>query len=153
MQIVPTSWYVSGFLAVTTLLMAAGWDHTTKTLHEERIEHTQVVQMFTDRQTEANRKAEVKRVELKKEAEENAKKADLRYGALLAEYRTNLLRFKANQSNSVRPNSGEVRPTEGGNRPSTSTEVLTITLDDAGICAVNTARLQAVREWALDPPH
>jgi len=153
MQVIPTSWYVSGFLAFTTLLMGVGWDHTIKTLHKERAEHVQVVQSFKDTQAEANRKAEAKRVELKKESEENAKNADRRYNDLYSVYRANLLRYKADQGNSVRSNRSELQPTQGGNRPSGSTDVLTITISDANICATNTARLQAVREWALDPPH
>lgn len=150
---IPVSWYIVAALTLTSCLTSCGWNGTYKTLVKERAEHVQVVEQFKASQQKANRKAEAKRVELEVKGKINAKKADERYTTLLAEYRTNLLRFKANQSGSGKPNSGGVQSAEGGNRPGGSTQFLTISLEDAGICATNTARLQAVREWALDPPH
>ena len=150
---IPISWYIILALTLTSVVSGLGWSSTYKTLTKERAQHELVVQQFKATQKDANAKAEAKRVELEKEGIENAKKADQRYSSLLSEYRANLVRFKANQGSRSRPNSDQLQPTQGGNGPSGSTELLEITMDDAQICAVNTARLQAVREWALDPPH
>lgn len=144
-------WVVSALMAVGLVLMAFGWNGTHNTLVKERAQHELVVQQFKDVQTAANLKAEAKRKELEQKATEDAQEADKRYGNLLAEYRANLLRFKADQSGSSGPNSGGSKAPEGspGSRTSSQLSTITISMDDAGICAINTARLQAVREWAL----
>lgn len=144
-------WIVSGLMAVGLVLMAFGWNGTHNTLIRERAEHAQVVQAFKDAQAEANKKAEAKRIELEKKAKEDAEAADKRYGTLLTEYRTNLLRYKATHSSSGGPNRSEVKATESSTGPSPSPELSTIiiTVKDAEICAVNTARLISVRDWAL----
>lgn len=151
--VIPISWYIILALTLTSIVSGLGWSSTYKTLTKERAQHELVVQQFKATQKEANAKAEAKRIELKKEAEVNAKKADQRYSSLLSQYRANLVRFKANQGSRSRSNSDQLQPAQSSNGPSGSTELLTIPIRDAEICAVNTARLQAVREWALDPPH
>lgn len=144
-------WVVSAAMAVGLVLMAFGWHGTYNTLATERLEHKQVVQQFKDTQAEANRKAEAKRIELERKATKDAQEADKRYGSLLAEYRTNLLRFKADQSGGSRPNSdqGEAATSSPGSSTGTQFSSIVITMKDAEICAINTARLQAVRDWAL----
>lgn len=145
------SWMVTALMAVGLVLMAVGWNGTHNTLIKERAEHHVVVQSFIDAQVEADRKAEAKRKELEKKAEQDAKEADKRYGSLLAEYRTNLLRFKASQGNPGGSSDSGNEATASGPGPSTGTQFSTIviTMKDAEICAINTARLQAVRDWAL----
>lgn len=146
-------WVVSALLAVGLVLMAFGWNGTHNTLVKERAAHESVVQSFKDAQLEADKKAEAKRLELEKKATKDAQEADKRYSGLLAEYRSNLLRFKANQSGGSRPNSNYDEATSSGPGPGQSTELpsgeLIISMKDAEICAINTARLQAVRDWAL----
>ena len=146
-------WVVSALMAVGLVLMAFGWNGTHNTLVKERAQHELVVQQFKDVQTAANLKAEAKRKELEKKAIEDAQEADKRYSNLLAEYRSNLLRFKANQSGGTRPDSHYDEATPSSPGPGQSTKLppgeLIISMKDAEICAINTARLQAVREWAI----
>lgn len=149
----PISWYVGAALALGLLVTSVGWSNTHKELIKEQAAHAADVQRFKDTQEEANRKAEAKRVELEKKAEKNVEEANKRYDSLYIEYRANLLRFKANQSGGGRPYSGDVQAPKSSNGPSASTNLLTISMSDANICAINTARLITVREWALDPPH
>lgn len=89
-----------------------------------------------------------------KKDEENAKKAaqaDADYNALLSRYNASILRYQASQTADRSTGSIHMSSTsttsEGGNFSSENTEIL-ITLEDAGICAENTARLGAVRNWA-----
>ena len=144
-------WVVSALMAVGLVLMAVGWHGTYQTLEKERAQHEQVVQQFKDAQLEANRKAEAKRAELEQKAIKDAAEADKRYGNLLAEYRANLLRFKANQGGGTGPSGGEDEAAASTPGPSQSPELssIVISMKDAEICAINTARLQAARDWAL----
>lgn len=160
MQVIPSSWYVIAVLTLTLLVSSCGWQNAHKSLTRERAAHNQTIQTFTDAQAEANRKAEAKRKELETTANENAKQADTKYASLYDQYESNLLRFKASQSDLIRSYRSLIQATKSGHRPSGSADVLDgqtpeliITLADGRICAVNTARLQAVREWALGPPH
>lgn len=147
-----SSIYVSILLAIGLIFMGFGWNGTHNKLIKERAQHELVVQQFKDTQAEANRKAEAKRVALEQESKRNAEQADKRYSDLYDKYRANLLRYQASQGSRPGPYSGSNQATEGSSRPSTSSELsgstLTITLKDAEICAINTARLQAVQEWA-----
>lgn len=143
-------WIVSILMAVGIVLMAFGWHGTYSTLEIEKANHARFVQDVAVAQAEADRKAEAKRKELEQRAINDAKEADLRYGKLLGEYRANLLRLKASQGSSGGPSSSEYQAPASGPGPSTGTQFSTIviTMKDAEICAINTARLQAVYEWA-----
>jgi hypothetical protein len=159
-MIVPKSWYVSAVLGLTLVLTAFGWNDTYKALQNERSAHAQTIQTFNTAQTEANKKAEAKRKELQAKADEASKQSNATYNDLYSKYRATLLRFKANQGGGQRPNSGERKAAQGSAGPGGGADVLNgqtdeviISLGDAGICAVNTARLQAVRDWALKLPH
>lgn len=156
---VPVSWYLAGVLGVAVAISGAGWAHTSNKLKDERAahqetktQHEQIVQGFVDAQAEANRKAELKRQEIEKEAKRNAEQADQRYNNLYSKYRSNLLRYQqANPGDRSEPNRSELPTPEGSDRSGGSPEVPTIviTFSDAEVCAINTARLQSVRDWAL----
>lgn len=145
------SWMVSALLAVGLVLMAFGWSGTHNTLIKERALHQAEIKSFVDAQNEANIKAESVKRALEKKAIDDAKEADRRYGSLLAEYRANLLRFKASQSSPSGPSDSGNQAASSSSGPSTGTQFSTIviTMKDAEICAINTARLQAVHDWAL----
>ena len=147
---IPKSWYAPIVLGLALIITSLGWADSHKTLVKERAEHAVVVQQFKDAQQEANRKAEAKRVELEKKAKDDATKADKRYNTLLTEYRSNLLRYKTSQSVASRSDHSQLPAPEGGNRSGSNTDVLTISLDDAEVCAINTARLQIVHDWATE---
>lgn len=135
------------FTIILVVLMACGWQDTTDKLHKEQKSHKQDIQLFKDAQIEADTKAQKERKRLEDEAKTEAKQADAKYSTLLTSYRANLVRLKANQSVSSRSDYSEVPPPESGDGPSGGT-LIPITPKDADICAVNTARLQVVQEWA-----
>lgn len=156
---VPVSWYLAGVLGIAVAVSGAGWAHTSNKLEAERTahqetkdNHEQIVQGFKDAQELADQKAEAKRKEIEKEAKREAEEADKRYNDLYAKYRSNLVRYQqASQGDRSGPDSGEVRTTESGYGPGGGAEFPTVLISfkDADICAVNTARLQVVRDWAL----
>lgn len=149
---IPISWYVSAALAVMVTITTAGWVHTNNVLQRERAYHQQFEQRVKDAQAEANQKAEQKRKELEEKARREAEQADKRYDDLYSKYRANLLRYQASQRSSGGPSDRYLQATEGGDGPGGSPELsegLIISVHDAEICAVNTARLQAVRDWAI----
>lgn len=92
--------------------------------------------------------------EVKKINEENVVKAEVandRYDALRKLYDANLVQYARDQA--TKRNSGTVRlsdhtiTTDGSNVTSESSEI-SISFEDAGICAENTARIQSVKDWA-----
>jgi hypothetical protein len=106
---------------------------------------------FKNAQAVANAQANAERATLQKESKADADQADANYTALYNEYRANLLRYSAGQSGSQSGGNNQLQPAQGGNGPSTDTNI-SITQSDANICAVNTARLVAVQEWATTLP-
>ncbi|WDA37875.1 hypothetical protein [Sphingobium sp. YC-XJ3] len=92
----------------------------------------------------------------KKEAEDakKADAADARYADLSQQYRAAVLRYQAAQGSARQADlpSATESPT-GSNGPGGPSIVpagsILIPQEDALICATNTARLEAVREWAL----
>lgn len=150
-------WYywVIGALAASTLIANLGWTHTSKALKQERTIHAQDIANFKTAQTLANQMAEVQRTQLIQESKVNAAKADASYATLLTQYRASLVRYRANIGSGSQANHNQLSTPQGGNGPSTSPQLLesiTISLPDADICAVNTARLQAVHDWATSLP-
>lgn len=133
-----------------------GWYRDHNLLMKEKAAHQQDIKDFKTAQTAANAQANAERAVLQKESKVNADQADAKYAVLLAEYRANLLRYKASQSGTQQTYHNQLPATQGSNGPSSGSEVpadtITITMDDAQVCAVNTARLQAVHDWALNPP-
>jgi len=81
--------------------------------------------------------------------EKKAEESDVRLADLRKQFNANLLQY----ASKARGSSGSVRLSSispiaaSGYTKSDSTEI-SITFEDAGICAENTARLQAVKEWA-----
>lgn len=131
------------------------WQRADERVVSEKAAHAQTIENFNTAQREADAKAEATRQRLKREAELHAKQADTNYAHLLDKYNSSILRYKAAQGNSVRSDNHQLSPAQGGDGPGGSTELfeeLIISLADAKICAVNTARLQAVHEWAVSLP-
>lgn len=150
----PFQW-LTAFLLLTNLLFFYEWRNTNTNLIKEKAAHTKDIQDFRTAQIVANAKAVAVQAALKKESQADADQADANYSGLFAKYRANLVRYSTNQSATKQSDHYQLPTAQGSDRPSQSTElpkVITITGDDAEICAVNTARLQAVHDWALDLP-
>lgn len=121
-------------------------------LENEKKAHVADIQKVKVAQAEAEDKIEEIRTHLTEQAKIDATQADKRYANLYASYKLSLVRYKALQSVRSGPSDNQSSgPASSGNGPSGSTELpaqLTISGDDARICAVNTARLQALQAWA-----
>lgn len=148
--------YLPIFLACLWIGSSYGWYRDHNLLVKERAAHKLDVENFKRAQAEADSKAKSIKESLQQEAASNANAADARYGELLAQYRANLVRFKADQGRAEQPNHSQLPPAQSGDGASSSPVVpsnsIIISLEDAQICAVNTARLLAVHDWALNPP-
>jgi len=145
-------YYVIGGLVAFSIITSLGWSHAHTKLVAEKLAHQTDITNFRNTQALANANAKAEADRLEKEGTDKANAADKNYSTLLAEYHSNLLRFKANQSHPGQAGNSELQTTQSSNRPSSDTNLLTITLDDAQICATNTARLQAVHDWAVGLP-
>jgi len=155
--------YLPVLMAVIMIGEGFGWSHEHTLLVKERTAHQQDITNFKKAQADANANAQAEKVILQKESKANADQADAKYSTLLAQYHANLLRYKASQGGTGQASNSELSPTQSGDGPSTGSELsaavggnssgsLVISEGDAQICAVNTARLQAVHDWALNPP-
>jgi hypothetical protein len=120
-------------------------------LKNEKLAHKTDIQKFKDGQLAADNLAKQEKIRLDKQNKDKADAADKNYLTLLSQYNANLVRFKANQNLTNQSGSGQSgQATEGTSGPGKSTDLLGITLDDAQICADNTARLKVAHDWAVD---
>lgn len=150
-------WYawVIGVLAASNLFTYAEWRHTSALLHIEKSVHAQDISNFRTAQATADAAAQAEKTVLLQESKTNAAKADASYSALLTQYHTNLLRYSTHQGATKQADSDQLSTTKGSDGPSESTNLpstINISSDDAQVCAVNTARLQAVHDWAVSLP-
>jgi uncharacterized protein YlxW (UPF0749 family) len=124
-----------GLLLATNAFTLNQWQHTQHNLTKEKTAHATDIAIFKAAQDLANKNAQAERDRLVKEGKENAAKADASYAALLNEYRTNLLRYKAHQSRTRQAANHKLPTAESGDGPGESTDVpgsvIVITMDDA----------------------
>jgi hypothetical protein len=143
-----------GLLVSTLTLTSYEWRHTSDKLNIERAAHAADIKAYKAAQDAANKQAKDLKADLLNKAKDEAIKADKNYSNLLATYRANLLRLQTTQGNiRAASGSGSSNTTQIADGSSTNTEVsstITITMDDAQICAINTARLQAAHNWAVE---
>lgn len=152
---IPAIVWIIGALLLSNLFTLHMWQHTSIALKNEKTAHSTDVKNFKQAQKEADVIAEATRARLLKESTENAKQADASYRSLLSKYHTSLMRFSASQSITKQTDSDQLPATQIGDGPSPDTDLpatLIITGGDAQICAVNTARLVAVHDWAVTLP-
>jgi hypothetical protein len=149
--------WVPAILIITNVGFGLGWSHEHELLVKEQLAHKTDIQNFKTEQAVATAKAVAEKSVLQKESKANADQADANYTNLYSQYRSVLLRYQANQSGAGSTDNHQLPSAQSGNGPGTSSEVspagtITITMDDANVCAINTARLQAVHDWAINPP-
>lgn len=148
--------YLPTLLVVSELTSLYGWHETHNSLMKEKAAHQLEITNFKKAQADADAKAQAIKATLQKESKANADQADAQYSTLLAQYRANLVRYQASQSGSKRSSNYQFSPAQSGDGSGSGPDIysgsLVISMDDAQICAVNTARLQAVHDWAIDPP-
>lgn len=153
--------YLPALLAATNLFTLYELRQTNTSLTTEKAAHTRDINAFRAAQATATHNAEQTKQNLLKESTDRAKQADSQYATLLGQYRTNLLRYQANSSASSTTYRDQLPTPQSSDGPSTSTVVppaptpsgfLAITVADADVCVVNTARLVAVHDWAIGLP-
>lgn len=152
---VPLYIWIISVLVLSNLFTLHEWQHTSANLKTEKALHATDIKNFKDAQAQANINAKAIEDKLIKESKANAAQADATYSTLLGQYRASLLRYRTNQSTAQQTNSDQLPTPKGGDGPSESPQLpatLEITSEDAETCAVNTARLQAVHDWAVSLP-
>lgn len=148
---------------VPVLLIAANcgtlyeWQHTSGLLKTERAAHAADNATFKNAQADANKKADAERDRLNKESKASATKADANYSDLLVKYRANLVRYQANQNSGSQSYNYQLPASASSDGSSSGPDLLAgpsirISIDDANVCAINTARLTAVHDWAIALP-
>lgn len=148
-------YWLIAVLLVFNALTGYELNHTRNSLKTEVAAHARDITDFKNAQAEADKQAAAVKAALTKESKADADKADASYSILLARYRGSLLRFSSGQGGSGSSSDSQFPTTQGGDGPSSGAQLpksITISGDDAGICAVNTARLQAVHDWATSLP-
>lgn len=142
-------------LALSNAFWFSLWKNTAHELSVEKTAHASDLAAFKQAQKDADAMAKQIRDNLLKEAQAHAALADKNYSNLLSEYRSRLMRYQADQRRTKQTDDNQLSSPKGVNGPGAGTHVppsLTITMNDAEICAVNTARLQAAHEWANSLP-
>lgn len=145
--------YLPAFLAVLQLVTAYGWHHDYVALKAEKISHQADIQSYKAAQKKADADARAQEQEIITESKVKANAADKNYSGLLTKYNASLLRYKAAQGRSKSTDQYQGDNQEGSTAqisdgPGASTYV-SITMNDAQICANNTARLMAAHDWAI----
>lgn len=145
-------WWLIGLLALLNVVTGMLLYNGRHDLTVEKAAHQRDIKSYKDAQAQAEDKVKEVTEQLTEKGKQDAKTADQSYATLNAKYRSTLLRYQTLERTSSGPGSSvPVDTTKGGNGNGGDTELpaaLTISGDDARICAVNTARLQAIQEWA-----
>ncbi len=150
-------YWLIGTLVCTNILSYHEWQHNAADLKIEKASHAADIASYKKAQADADAKAAAEKKMLLDSSKAKANEADKSYSALYNQYRANLLRFQQTaEGGTSGPTAGEHSdPTQGSDGPGASPIVpqaegnVTITADDANICAINTARLQTAHDWAL----
>lgn len=147
--------YTIGVLIAVNLFFSYEWHHTSDLLTKEKAVHAQDIQNFKTAQDIANANAKAEQAALVKESKADAAQADANYSGLLFKYHASLVRYSTSQGASQQADHYQLPTPQGSDGPGSSTDLpksITITGNDAEICAINTARLQAVHDWAIALP-
>jgi hypothetical protein len=141
-------------LAAAFLIASFGWYVTDIKLDTERAGRESDRLAYKAAQEEYEANALRVKMETEERNRQRADQADERYAALLGQYNASLLRYQNAQRSVSRSDlSGTPAAPESGDGPGGDTllpEEIIISVDDARICAVNTARIKIVQEWATE---
>lgn len=137
------------FLAFKLIELA----NTKALVEKERAGRARDRAAYAHAQQRATELAVQQKIETEKRYEDERKKADAAYADLSGQYSAAVLRYKAAQRASGKADlpsatAGTQGIDRSGSRP-VLFDGITITEEDALICADNTARLQSAHDWAL----
>lgn len=147
--------YVTLGLLVALAFTYWQWDHASLRLAQQK-QKTELSELgrkndrlaYAKAQEEAKVKSLNKVIEVERKRNEEARKADEAYTSLLNRYNASIVRYQASQRPSAGINMSSTSVTSSGSDFSSESTQISITIEDAGICAENTARLKAAHEWA-----
>lgn len=144
--------YLSSGLGALLVLSNVGWyvgyqaiDHK---LTREKWAHSETVLRYENAQHEAEVASYKKVLEEERKRAEEARKADEAYSALLNKYNASIVRYQAAQRSSGTINLSSTSTVADGDYERSENTTISITIEDAGICAENTARLESIHQWA-----
>lgn len=144
--------YLIGGLGAALLVSNVGWyisyDLKSDALNKSKWAHAETILRYDKAQKEAEALSLKAALEKERENNDKARKADEAYDTLMRKYNTSIVRYQAAQRTpSTIDLSSTSKTSDGSNTTSENTRIL-ITISDAHICAENTARIQAVHDWA-----
>lgn len=148
-------YWLIGLLFLVNAFTGYELKHTRDNLKTEVAAHVKDITDFKNAQAEADTQAAATKAALTKESKADADQADANYSILLSRYRSSLMRFSSGQSGTGSSGNSQLPTAQGSDGPSSDTNLpksLTITGSDAEVCAINTARLLVVHDWALKLP-
>jgi hypothetical protein len=143
--------YVTAGLGILCIVLSLGWYTTHLKLEAE----TSGRQADKSRYEAVQAKTELDfknyKTDKEKESRDKAAKADADAAALSDKYHAAVLRYQAAQRKTSGPSTvpSEGNTTESLDGPGESS-LISITTEDALICADNTARLEIGHDWAID---
>lgn len=150
-----TNWkaWLIALLVLLQLGTAYGFYHEHGKYTKEVAAHAADNAKFVAAQKAADLQQQTEKKQLQTESKAASHEADTNYSALLTKYNASLVRY-AKGTKGVAGTSGDYQlpTTDSLDGPGADSDIpsrIIITGSDAEICAVNTARLQAAHDWAL----
>lgn len=143
---------LGSLLLLSNLVWYTAYQGKDRALSEERSAHSITILNYKKAQSDAALLSTQKAREQEAKDAIKAQQANEAYSSLLSKYNASIVRYQATAAK--RP-AGEIylsstsTTTSGSDSTSESTRIL-ITIDDAQICAENTARLKIVHDWATN---
>jgi len=144
-------WLIS-LLVVLQVGTGYGFYHEHTRYIEEVAAHKADNAKFVAAQAAANLAEQNEKKQLQTESKAASHEADTNYSALLTRYNASLVRYATSKGGSIGTGNYKLPTAQGIDGPSADTVIprqITISGSDAEICAVNTARLQASHDWAI----
>ena len=160
-QNIITNWkvWLIGLLIAAQVGTAYGFYHEHVRYVTEKAAHAADNAKFVAAQKAADLEEQNVRKQLQTESKAASHEADTNYSALLTKYNASLMRYGSGKGGVQGPSNNQLPATQGADGPSASTDLssavsslptqIAITGSDAEVCAVNTARLQAAHDWAI----
>lgn len=139
--------YLTGILVAIAIV----WTAYDKGYDQAEIKAKAEISQIKEASAESEALAWRQKNDLEAQYRQKATKADNDYTALNGKYQSSLLRYAGAHSARTASSSSYAVPTvkPDGTSPDTDISKIVISLEDAQICAVNTARLQTAHDWAL----
>lgn len=141
--------YICMGLAGLSLALGVGWYVSNLKLDAERKGRKADTQKYVAAQAQATVLAYQQKIAQEQKDRQRADQADAAYANLLSKYNASLLRYASAQGSAHPPSMSKPPSNAQGSDGPSGDSFVSIPMNDARICAVNTARLQALHDWAI----